>query len=82
MAQRLPPSSTLAEEFWLSAANDPLGYAYVPEAAANAGGNPPATGFVETPAGLAAGLVAENGDADSQLLSNPRGLAVYLVPTR
>ena len=46
----------------LAAADDPLGYAYVPEAAVNGGGNPPSNGFVETPAGTAAGLLAENGD--------------------
>ncbi|GAA3892328.1 hypothetical protein GCM10022276_09370 [Sphingomonas limnosediminicola] len=54
-----------------AAANDPNGYAYVPEAAANAGGNPPSNGFVETAAGLAAGLVAENGDATHNYFPTP-----------
>jgi hypothetical protein len=46
----------------LAAADDPLGYAYVPEAAVNGGGFPPSNGFVETAAGTANGLLAENGD--------------------
>ena len=54
-----------------AAADDPLGYAYVPEAAANAGGNPPSNGFVETPAGLAAGLLAENGDPTHNFFPTP-----------
>lgn len=55
----------------LSAANDPLGYAYVPEAAVNAGGFPPSSGFVETAAGTAAGLVAENGDPTHNYFPTP-----------
>jgi hypothetical protein len=55
----------------LAGAADPNAYAYVPTAASNAGGNPPSTGFVETPQGLAAGLVAENGDATHNFFSTP-----------
>jgi hypothetical protein len=55
----------------LAGAQDPLAYAYVPTAASNGGGNPPATGFVETAAGLAEGLVAENGDATHNFFSTP-----------
>jgi hypothetical protein len=46
----------------LAGATDPKAYAYVPTAASNGGGFPPSSGFVETAAGTAAGLVAENGD--------------------
>jgi hypothetical protein len=55
----------------LSGAMDPNAYAYVPEAASNAGGNPPSFGYVETAAGLAAGLVAENGDPTHNFFSAP-----------
>lgn len=55
----------------LAAAQDPNGYAYLPEAAANAGGFPPSLGFVETPAGTANGLVAENGDATHNYFPTP-----------
>jgi len=55
----------------LAAAQDPNGYAYLPEAAANAGGFPPSFGFVETPAGTANGLVAENGDATHNYFPTP-----------
>jgi hypothetical protein len=54
-----------------AAAQDPNGYAYVPEAATNGGGNPPSDGFVETAAGIAAGLVAENGDATHNFFPTP-----------
>ena len=52
-------------------ADDPSAYAYVPTAASNGGGSPPPTGFVETAAGLAAGLVAENGDATHNFFNTP-----------
>jgi hypothetical protein len=55
----------------LAGAADPNAYAYVPTAASNAGGNPPSTGYVETPAGLAVGLVAENGDATHNFFNTP-----------
>jgi hypothetical protein len=55
----------------LAGAADPLAYAYVPEAAANGGGSPPSTGYVETAAGLAAGLVAENGDPTHNFFPTP-----------
>ena len=46
-------------------------YAYVPQAATNAGGFPPASPFVETAAGTAAGLVAENGDPTHNYFGTP-----------
>jgi len=55
----------------LSGAGDPNAYAYVPTAASNGGGSPPANGFVETPAGLAVGLVAENGDPTHNFFPTP-----------
>ena len=54
-----------------AAASDPLGYAYVPLAASNAGGSPPSFGFVETAAGLAVGLIAENGDPTHNYFPTP-----------
>lgn len=55
----------------LSGASDLTAYAYVPEAAANAGGSPPSTGYVETLAGTSNGLVAENGDATHNFFPTP-----------
>ncbi|UAK26472.1 PEPxxWA-CTERM sorting domain-containing protein [Sphingomonas nostoxanthinifaciens] len=55
----------------MAAADDPLGYAYVPEAAVNGGGSPPSSGFVETAEGTAAGLVAENGDPTHNYFPTP-----------
>lgn len=55
----------------LSGATDPLAYAYVPQAAVNPGGTPPRTGFVETPDGIAQGLVAENGDPTHNYFGTP-----------
>jgi hypothetical protein len=52
-------------------AQDTTAYGYVPDAAANAGGFPPSTGFVETAAGTAAGLVAENGDPTHNYFGTP-----------
>jgi hypothetical protein len=46
-------------------------YDYVPTAASNPGGFPPSDGFVETAAGTAAGLLAENGDATHNYFSTP-----------
>lgn len=55
----------------LAGAEDPLAYAYVPQAAANGGGHPPSNGFVETAAGTALGLVAENGDPTHNFFGTP-----------
>lgn len=55
----------------LAGADEPLAYAYVPQAAVNGGGNPPSSGFVETAAGLAYGLVAENGDPTHNYFGTP-----------
>lgn len=55
----------------LTAGFDPNGYAYVPEAAANAGGFPPTNGFVETLAGTSNGLLPENGDATHNFFPTP-----------
>jgi hypothetical protein len=52
-------------------ADDPTAYAYVPQAAFNPGGFPPSTGFVETAAGTAVGLVAENGDPTHNYFGTP-----------
>ena len=54
-----------------SGADDANAYDYVPQAAANAGGSPPAFNFVETAAGTAAGLVAENGDPTHNYFGTP-----------
>lgn len=66
----------------LSGANDLNAYAYVPQAAASIGGYPPASGFVETAAGTALGLLAENGDPTHNYFGMPGtgGLsAAYVV---
>jgi hypothetical protein len=55
----------------LAGAEDPNAYAYVPDAAANGGGNPPPDGFVETAAGTAEGLLAENGDITHNFFPTP-----------
>jgi hypothetical protein len=55
----------------LAGAADPLAYAYVPTAASNGGGNPPSSGFVETAAGTAVGLLAENGDPTHNFFNTP-----------
>lgn len=55
----------------LAGAGDPAAYAYVPEAATNGGGNPPSSGFVETAAGIALGLTAENGDPTHNFFPTP-----------
>ena len=52
-------------------AANPNAYAFVPTAASNGGGSPPSTGFVETAAGLAEGLIAENGDPTHNFFSTP-----------
>lgn len=52
-------------------ADDVNAYAYVPEAAANGGGSPPPTGFVETALGTSLGLTAENGDATHNFFPTP-----------
>lgn len=66
-------------------ASDLNAYAYVPEAASNAGGYPPSTGYVQTSAGAALGLPAVNGDATHNFFSEPgtSGLSsAYVVTER
>lgn len=67
----------------LAGAHDPNAYAYVPEAATNAGGSPPDTGYVQTAAGAALGLPAVNGDPTHNFFSEPgtSGLASAYVVT-
>lgn len=55
----------------LSGAADPLAYAYVPESATNAGGFPPATGYVQTAFGASLGIPAVNGDPTHNFFSEP-----------
>ena len=55
----------------LTGAADTSAYAYVPTAASNAGGAPPASGFLETAAGTGFGLLAENGDATHNYFGTP-----------
>lgn len=55
----------------LAGAGDTNAYAYVPEAASNAGGSPPSTGYVQTSAGAALGLPEVNGDATHNFFDEP-----------
>ena len=55
----------------LAAAQDPTGYAYVPESATNAGGTPNAYNHYQTTAGAALGITAVNGDATHNFFSTP-----------
>ena len=60
-------------------------YAYVPEAAANGGGSPGSTGFIQTAAGAALSLPAVNGNPTHNFFSEPgtSGLSsAYLVTER
>lgn len=59
----------------LTAAGDPNGFAYVPDAVA---GVPIFTdsGFVETPAGIAAGFIAVNGDETHNIFTSYPGYTV------
>lgn len=69
----------------LAGADDPTAYAYVPESATNAGGNPPSTGYVTTAEGLALGIPAVNGDTTHNFFNEPGtgGLsALYVVTER
>lgn len=55
----------------LAGAGDPNAYAYVPESATNAGGNPPRTGYVQTAAGALLGIPAVNGDTTHNFFNEP-----------
>ena len=55
----------------LAGADDPNAYAYVPESATNAGGFPPATGYVQTSFGASLGIPAVNGDPTHNFFSEP-----------
>ena len=55
----------------LAAAQDPTGYAYVPESATNAGGTPNADNHFQTTAGTALGITAVNGDVTHNFFSTP-----------
>jgi hypothetical protein len=57
--------------YGLAGATDPSAYAYVPESATNAGGNPPSTGYVTTAAGVALGVPAVNGDTTHNFFNEP-----------
>lgn len=57
--------------YGLTAADDPNGYAYVPQTASNPGGTPSSTGHVQTAAGAALGIPAVNGDATHNFFSTP-----------
>lgn len=67
----------------LAGAADPLAYAYVPTAATNGGGFPPAFGFTQTAAGAALGLPAVNGDPTHNYFPTPgtAGLSSLFVAT-
>lgn len=55
----------------LAGADDPNAYAYVPESATNAGGNPPRTGYVTTAQGVLLGIPAVNGDTTHNFFDEP-----------
>lgn len=57
--------------YGLTAGNDSLGYAYVPQTASNPGGSPDSYNHVTTAAGLALGIPAVNGDATHNFFSAP-----------
>lgn len=69
----------------LAGASDTNAYAYVPEAATNAGGSPPNSGYVQTAAGATLGLPPVNGDPTHNFFNEPGtgGLAsAYVVTER
>ncbi len=69
----------------LAGANDPNAYAYVPDSATNAGGNPPSSGYVSTAQGTALGILATNGDTTHNFFNEPGtgGLSsAYVVTER
>ncbi len=71
--------------YGLAGATDSAAYAYVPQAATNAGGSPPSSGFVTTAAGTTLGIPAVNGDATHNFFNEPGtgGLsALYQVTER
>jgi len=55
----------------LAGAADTQAYAYVPEAASNAGGSPPSTGYVQTAAGAVLGIPPVNGDPTHNFFDEP-----------
>ena len=55
----------------LAGAGDPSAYAYVPETATNAGGNPPSSSYIQTAAGAALGIPAVNGDTAHNFFNEP-----------
>ncbi len=57
--------------YGLAGAADLNAYAYVPEAASNAGGSPPSSGYVQTAAGAAVGINAVNGNATHNFFAEP-----------
>jgi hypothetical protein len=57
--------------YGLAGADDPLAYAYVPEAASNPGGSPSANNHFQTAAGAALGIPAVNGDPTHNFFSQP-----------
>ena len=57
--------------YGLAGAGDPAAYAYVPELATNAGGNPPSTGYVTTADGASLGVPAVNGDTTHNFFNEP-----------
>lgn len=57
--------------YGLAGAADSAAYDYVPEAATNAGGSPPDTGYVQTAAGASAGIPAVNGTPTHNFFDEP-----------
>ena len=55
----------------LAGATDPNAYAYVPQSATNAGGNPPSTGYFQTSFGASLGITAVNGDTTHNFFNEP-----------
>jgi len=55
----------------LAGATDPDAYAYVPQSATNAGGNPPSTGYFQTSFGASLGITAVNGDTTHNFFNEP-----------
>lgn len=69
----------------LAGAEDLSFYSFVPEAASNAGGSPPSSGYTQTAAGATLGLPAVNGDPTHNFFNEPGtgGLSgAYLVTER
>ncbi len=62
---------------------DPSAYAYVPETATNGGGNPPPSGYIQTPGGAALSLPPVNGNRTHNYFPAPgtEGLSALFVAT-